>query len=146
MKRLVWTGLLLLSTASAINVPLEGWTSLTPTVWVSEGSSCLLRETQHTKPFEPLATREDADAFGRKLKSALEQQKMKDVSTESTSRLNQWAVMAVYTMNSQGKGYYVTQVYLSEGGKLRTITGSARITSDDTCAFKMREFLRYGAY
>ncbi|GEM48092.1 hypothetical protein DC3_37270 [Deinococcus cellulosilyticus NBRC 106333 = KACC 11606] len=136
----------MLSTASAINIPLEGWTSITPTVWVSTGSACLLRETQHTKPFEPLATRLDADAFGRKLKAALEEQKMKEVTTEATSRLNQWAVMATYTMNSEGRGYFVTQVYLSENGKLRTITGSSRITSDDTCTFKMREFLRYGAY
>lgn len=146
MRRFVWTGLLLLSSASAISVPLEGWTSITPTVWVSKGSACLLRETQHTKPFEVLSTRLDADAFGRKLKSALEEQKMKEVATESTSRLNQWAVMATYIMNSEGRGYHVTQVYLSENGKLRTITGSSRVTSDDTCAFKMREFLRYGAY
>lgn len=148
MRPLLWTGLagIVLSTASAINIPLEGWTSITPTLWTSAGSACVLRETQHTKPFVPLASRVEADAFGKKLKAALEQQKMKEVNTESNSRLNQWAVMATYTMISEGRGYYVTQVYLSENGKLRTITGSSRVTSNDTCAFKMREFLRYGAY
>ena len=136
--------------ALALTVPLNGWTATdsSGTTWADSAGACLLREEQLTQPYPTFDTADAARAFALKVQSALLAQseggqKLQSVVTQPVDRAGKWTVMAAYLFTQQQVQYRATQIYLSDGGRLRTVTGSSADKEASVCVSQMREFLRY---
>ena len=129
--------------ALAYTVPFPGWSAQDDRTWGADSGVCVLREEKHQQDFTTFASREEAVTFAAKLQKALFAQKLAGVVTQPVERAGQWGVLASYTYTNAGETYSITQLYLSEGGKLRTFTGSSKGGVVDQCVTDMRSFVRY---
>jgi len=134
---------LLLSSAVAVSVPFTGWTTQDEWTAGAQTGVCLVREELHQQDFPALATQEEALKFAQRLQQALMARKLAGVVTQPVERPGQWGVLAAYVYTQGGERYKVTQLYLSNAGKLRTFTGSARDGERDQCVNDMLSFVRY---
>lgn len=142
--------LLTATPVSALTVPMTGWTATdgSKSTWADPAGACLLHEEQLTQPYPTFDTADAARTFALKVQSALlgqveGGQKLSAVVTQPVDRAGKWTVMAAYLFTQQAVQYRATQLYLSAGGKLKTITGSNADGEASACVGQMQEFLRY---
>lgn len=140
------------ASASAITVPLKGWTPIEgdTTHWHDASGQCLIKEEKHNLPFTKLTSQDLALKFSKSLRDALEQNqekkiKIKKVTTQVIKHENSWAVLAAYLEMTGQETTRVWQIYLSDNKKLKTITGSVHHIERGSCVNQMREFIRYKA-
>ena len=147
LRRLALLLALLGGSAPALVVPLRGWTPIAGDAsrWQGGGGECLIREMRHTQAFPALPTQQSATAMANRLRDSLGKAGLGEVTTQPVDRDTTWAVLAGYVYEEGGARYRVSQLYLSDGGKLRTISGSSAVGTDSPCAASMREFIRYQA-
>ncbi|GAA5513377.1 hypothetical protein Dcar01_02110 [Deinococcus carri] len=141
--------------ARALVVPLAGWTPVNgnANVWTDRAGACLLREERHGQAYPTFSTQEDARAFALRLQKALGQNKagqdklgqnkLSEIVTQPVERAGTWAVLASYTHEQGGVAYRISQLYLSDAGLLRTVTGSSAQHEASACVNEMRDFIRY---
>lgn len=138
------TVLCLLSPALALTVPMSGWAPVggDAQFWTDASGACLMREERHGQAFPQFDTPEDARAFALKLQNSLKKQ-VAGVVTQPVDRAGVWGVLAAYDYVEGGVTYRITQLYLSDSGILRTITGSSVSTELSGCVNSMRDYIRY---
>ena len=136
--------------AWALTVPLTGWTATDSSgaTWTDAAGACLMREEKLTQPYPSFTTAEAARAFALRVQAALLKQsengqKLQSVVTQPVDRAGRWTVMTAYLFTQQQVQYHATQIYLSDSGKLRTVTGSSASGEASACVNQMREFLRF---
>ncbi|MEW6420450.1 MAG: hypothetical protein AB1511_01815 [Deinococcota bacterium] len=138
---------LLAPAAQALVVPLNGWTPVNGNVnvWIDPAGACLLREERLDQAFPALNTENEARKFALRLQASLAKSKVQDIVTQPVERAGTWAVLAAYTHEDKDSGilYRISQLYLSEAGHLRTITGSSALHEGSPCVNDMRDFIRY---
>ncbi|WP_425145441.1 hypothetical protein [Deinococcus sp.] len=134
--------------ASALTLPLAGWTTTDAgagaggSTWTDSAQACVLREDRLSQPFPSLP---DAGAAGRlavKMQKALLAQHFGEVVTQPVARGAGWAVLAAYTFAQDGVQYRAVQLFLSDAGKLRTVTGSYADGEASPCVNELHDFLR----
>jgi hypothetical protein len=138
---------LLASPARALIVPLAGWTPVegNADLWTDEAGACLLREDRSGQALPTLGTQAAARAFALRLQKSLGGSGVREIVTQPVERAGTWAVLAAYTHEEGGVAYRISQLYLSDAGKLRTLTGSSAQYEASACVNAMRDFLRYRA-
>ncbi|WP_184108768.1 hypothetical protein [Deinococcus metalli] len=142
--RAVWAGLLLGGAAHGLIVPMTGWVPVNgdANVWTDATGACLMREERSGQAFPAFSSPDDARAFALKLQVTLDK-RVDAVVTQPIDRAGTWGVLAAYDYVQGGARYRVSQLYLSDRGILRTITGSSAVTGADACVNTMRDFIRY---
>lgn len=143
--RLGLLGALLGFPAQALIVPLTGWTPVggDANVWTDPGGACLLKEERHGQPFPAFESQDRALTFAKRLQTSLGRSAVREIVTQPVERAGGWAVLAAYTYEDGGVAYRISQLYLSDSGILRTVTGSSAQHEASACVNEMREFLRY---
>ncbi|WP_245872951.1 hypothetical protein [Deinococcus planocerae] len=143
--RLGLLGALFACPAQALIVPLSGWTPVNgnANVWTDPAGACLLREERHGQAFPTFVTQDQALTFAKRLQTSLGKGDVREVVTQPVGRAGGWAVLAAYTYEDAGVAYRISQLYVSDSGLLRTVTGSSAQHEASTCVNEMREFLRY---
>lgn len=138
---------LLAAPARALIVPLEGWTPVNGNadVWKDGAGACLLREERYEQALPTFRTQEAARTFALRLQKSLGRGGVREVVTQPVERLGGWAVLAAYVHEADGVTYRISQLYLSDDGSLRTVTGSSAQHEASACVNAMRDFLRYQA-
>ncbi|MFC4425845.1 hypothetical protein [Deinococcus navajonensis] len=135
--------------ADALVVPLAGWTPVSGNAqeWVDQAGACLLREERHGQAFPVFRSAEEARAFAGRLQNTLARQgsaqKVSEVVAQPVDRAGVWSVLAAYSFEAAGVKYRVSQLYLSDKGVLRTVTGSSAQHEASECVNSMRDFIRY---
>lgn len=151
LKSVALASLLTAGQAAALIVPMEGWAPLNGDAnrWTDAGGACLLQEERHTQSFPAFDTFEKASSFAAQMQKTLaargKTQSVKNVAVQAVDREGAWGVLASYTFVKAGVTYRVSQLYLSDSGKLRTVTGSAEAAKASPCVSGMLEFVRYMA-
>lgn len=144
MRSLILALLLGGSALAALKVPFAGWApSSDPAVWQSAGGQCVLREQLHDQAFAPLPDQAAANTLAARLQQSLLAQKFSEVSVQTVQRGGAYGLLASYLLSSAGGSYRVTQLYLSDAGKLRTLTGSVAEGEQNKCAADIQNYLRY---
>lgn len=145
LLHLALLGALLACPARALIVPLTGWTPVNGNadIWTDPAGACLLREERHGQALPAFETQDKALAFAGRLQTSLGKGAVRGVVTQPVERAGGWAVLAAYTFEDGGVAYRVSQLYLSDSGLLRTVTGSSAEHEASECVNAMREFLRY---
>lgn len=135
---------LLGASAHALIVPMTGWVPVNgnANVWTDTSGACLLREERSGQAFPVLASQGEALAFAAKLRVQLSKS-VDTVVIQPVDRAGFWAVLAAYDYKKDGATYKVSQLYLGDGGLLRTVTGSSAEDERGACVNAMREFIRY---
>lgn len=152
--RALWPAVLLCApllsgSAGALVVPLSGWTPVggNAQAWVDPAGACLLREERHGQAFPVFRSAEEARAFAGRLQTTLARQgsiqKVSEIVAQPVDRAGVWSVLAAYSFEAAGVTYRVSQLYLSDKGVLRTVTGSSAQHEASECVNSMRDFLRY---
>ena len=134
-------------TPSVLIVPLAGWTPVegNANLWTDEAGACLLREDRSGQALPTLGTQEAARTFALRLQKSLGRSGVREIVTQPVERAGTWAVLAAYTHEEGGVAYRISQLYLSDAGLLRTVTGSSAQYEARACVNAMRDFLRYRA-
>ncbi|AWN23791.1 hypothetical protein DKM44_11605 [Deinococcus irradiatisoli] len=132
----------LLGGAALALTPPSGWVEAGPNLWRDASGACVLREQDSKQDFAPLLTQQGALSLGNKLKVALAKQGMSNIAIQPVSQTSDWSVLAAYTYTQEGVRYQIAQLYLSQGGKLHTITGSNSEGEASGCVNVMRNFLK----
>ncbi|WP_407539827.1 hypothetical protein Q0M94_00035 [Deinococcus radiomollis] len=147
---LALAALLMTGSGLGLSVPMTGWaaTDSSGATWADSAGACVLHEEKLTQPYPTFDTADAARTFAIKVQSALlgqteGGQKLSSVVTQPVDRAGKWTVMAAYLFTQQDVQYRATQLYISDGGKLRTITGSNADGEASACVGQMREFLRF---
>lgn len=135
----------LASPAQALVVPMGGWTPVAgnANVWTDVAGACLLREERHGQAFPTFRTLDEARTFALRLQKTLGGGTVSEVVTQPVERAGSWGVLAAYTHQEGGVSYRISQLYLSDAGILRTVTGSSAQHEASPCVNEMREFIRY---
>lgn len=130
--------------ASALIVPMSGWVPVNgdTNVWTDAGGACLLREERSGQAFPALASQTEALAFAARLRAQLSKS-VAPVVIQPVDRAGTWGVLAAYDYKKDGATYKVSQLYVNDAGKLRTVTGSSAESEKGECVNAMREFIRY---
>lgn len=130
--------------AGALIVPMTGWVPVNgdANVWMDASGACLMREERHGQAFPSFGTPQAARSFALKLQASLDK-RMAAVVTQPVDRAGEWGVLAAYDYTEGGATYRVSQLYLSDSGLLRTITGSSALNESGECVNSMRDFIRY---
>jgi len=138
---------LLAGPARALIVPMTGWAPVDgdARLWADSAGACALREERHGQAFPTFGTQGEARAFALRLHRSLSKSKVGDLVTQPVERGEGWGVLAVYSQQANGVTYDLRQLYLSDAGLLRTVTGSSARHEASPCVNEMREFLRYRA-
>lgn len=141
-----------MASASALTVPLKGWTPIEGDTnqWQDASGQCWIKEKRYNLAFKKLYSQEDANKFGKNLRDALSKSKengikIKKVTSQIVKNKDSWLVLAAYSEIRGRETSRVWQLYLSDQGKLRTITGSTHQDEKGSCVNQMREFIRYQA-
>ncbi|GMA13684.1 hypothetical protein E5F05_15660 [Deinococcus metallilatus] len=136
---------LLAAPAQALVVPLGGWTPVNgnANVWTDSAGACLLREERYGQAFPALGSQEEAQAFALRLQASLGKSGVREIVTQPVERAGTWAVLAAYTHEEGGVAYRISQLFLSDAGLLRTVTGSSALHEASACVNDMRDFIRY---
>lgn len=147
MRRFAVLLALLGGVASALVVPLRGWTPIAGDAsrWQGGGGECLIREMRHTQAFPAMLSAQSATAMANRLRTSLGTAGLREVTTQPLDREGTWAVLAGYVYSEGGVSYRVSQLYLSAEGRLRTVSGSSAVDTPSPCAASMREFIRFQA-
>lgn len=136
----------LAASAHALVLPLSGWTPVNgdANVWTDPAGACLLREERHAQAFPAFAGQPEALAFALRLQKSLGKgQQVRDIVTQPVDRAGAWTVLASYIHEVDGVSYRISQLYLSDAGRLRTVTGSSAEHEASACVNEMRDFIRY---
>ena len=132
------------ASAGALIVPMTGWVPVNgdANVWMDASGACLMREERHGQAFPSFSAPEQARTFALKLQASLDK-RMASVVTQPVDRAGEWGVLAAYDYAEGGATYRVSQLYLSDSGILRTITGSSALDESGGCVNAMRDFIRH---
>ncbi|MDV6375890.1 hypothetical protein [Deinococcus arenicola] len=130
--------------ASALIVPMTGWVPVggNTNVWTDTSGACLLSEELSAQAFPALASQKEALAFASKLHIQLSKS-VDTVVIQPVDRAGDWGVLAAYNYKKGADTFKVSQLYLGDAGKLRTVTGSSANAEKGNCVNEMREFIRY---
>ncbi|MFC3835491.1 MULTISPECIES: hypothetical protein [Deinococcus] len=145
VRALAWAGAVTLpGSAHALIVPMPGWVPVNgdANIWTDSTGKCVMREERYGQAFPTFRSPEDARTFALKLQTSLDA-RVDAVVTQPVDRAGNWGVLAAYDYVQAGATYRVSQLYLSDRGILRTITGSSATTGADACVNAMRDFIRY---
>ncbi len=131
--------------ARAISVPISGWRALDAgqTNWTDGEAACMLREERLAQGYPGFTDRDSARAFAIRLQRALMAQKLQAVVAQPVERGDRWTVLASYLFTQGGVRYRAIQLYLSDDGRLRTVTGSNADGEASVCVGEMHDFLRF---
>lgn len=132
----------LLGSAAFALTPPAGWVSVDASTWRDPSGACVLRQQNFNQEFAPLSSQQDALSMGNKLQKALAKQGMSKVSIQPVSQQSDWSVLAAYTYTQSGVNYQIAQLYLSQGGKLQTLSGSNTEGEASACVNVMRNFIK----
>ncbi|UBV43990.1 hypothetical protein LAJ19_04545 [Deinococcus taeanensis] len=137
-------GALLCGGAHALIVPLAGWAPVSgdANYWTDASGSCLMREERHGQAFPTFTSPDAARTFALKLQNTLGRN-VRAVVTQPVDRAGNWGVLAAFDFQESGVTYRVSQLYLSDRGVLRTVTGSSAAQATNPCVNEMRDFIRY---
>ena len=131
----------LLGSAYAITPP-AGWVAAGSGLWRDSQGACVIREQSFEQDFPVMLQQQDALSIGNKLQAALAKQGMSDIVIQPVSQASDWSVLMAYTYTVDDVRYNVAQLYLSQGGKLHTLTGSSAQGEASSCVNVMRNFLK----
>ncbi|GBF05597.1 hypothetical protein DAERI_050106 [Deinococcus aerius] len=147
LATLALAGTLLAAPARALVVPLTGWTPVNgnANLWTDPQGACLVREERHDQAFPAFNTLEEARQFALRLQNALGRGGASEVTAQPVDRPGGWGILAAYTHDEGGVLYRISQLYLSDEGRLRTITASSAQYEASPCVNDMRSFVRYVA-
>lgn len=131
--------------AQALIVPMPGWVPVggDATVWTDATGACLLREERHGQAMPQFDSPDKALTFAQKLQASLDK-RVDGVVAQPVDRAGAWGVLAAYDLKDGANTFRVAQLYLSDAGLLRTITGSSGPGAGE-CTNAMRDFIRYMA-
>ena len=135
------SALALLGSAYAITPP-AGWVAAGSGLWRDSQGACVIREQSFEQAFPAMPQQQDALSIGNKLQAALSKQGMSDIVIQPVSQASDWGVLMAYTYPVNGVNYQVAQLYLSQDGKLHTLTGSSAQGEASPCVNVMRDFLK----
>lgn len=138
---------LLAAPARALVVPLDGWKPVNgnASLWTDPEEACVIREERHEQAFPAFGSLDEAGRFALRLTNTLTRGGVSEVVTQPVDRGGGWAVLAAYTLGEGGVLYRVSQLYLSDAGRLRTVTASSAQFEASPCVNEMRQFVRYAA-
>ncbi len=138
------TTLLIFCSSFSLVVPMSGWapTKGDSQQWSDDTGACLLKEEHYGQAFPLFQSSIDANKFANKLKVTLGRS-MKNVVTQPIDQGKSWAILVAYDFKDSGNVYRIQQLYLSEKGLLRTITGSSTSNTKSSCVSAMLYFIRY---
>jgi len=125
---------------------LENWIQASDGTWHSARDLCVMGQDRSSKDYAPLTTLEDAHKAALGVQKNLEKQELTDVQLEIVPRPDQFALFVHFDYVAQGRPHRARQLYLSDGGKLKTLTGSSELPQDDACVFEMERFLKLKGY
>ncbi|ULH15462.1 hypothetical protein MF271_16320 [Deinococcus sp. KNUC1210] len=137
-------GVLATSSALALTVPMADWTSEggDSSTWTDSAEACVLHEETLPQNFPALTDSAAATRLAVKMQQALLGQKLQDVVTQPLNRGGTYAVLAAYGFAQSGVQYRAVQLFLSDGGRLRTVTGSYSEGEASPCVLELHDFLR----
>jgi|GEM_PF-2391682 len=121
---------------------LEGWTQAKDGNWHSSKDLCVMGQDRSSVDYAPLITLEEAQKAALNVQKNLEKQKLTGVQLEIVPRPDQFALFVHFDYQAQGRPHRARQLYLSNEGKLKTLTGSSELPQDDACVFEMERFLK----
>ncbi len=127
-------------------VQLEGWNKAQDGTWHSRADLCVMGQDRSSKDYAPLITLEDAKRAAMGVQKNLEKQNLTHVQLEIVPRPDQFALFAHFDYQAEDRPHRARQLYLSDGGKLKTLTGSSELPQDDACVFEMERFLKLKGY
>ncbi len=133
--------------ASALVVPLPGWVPVQgdASLWQDAAGACLIREDKYGQAFPLLTSKQQATATANRLRTTLSAGGLTEVVTQPVQRgSGVWNVLASYAYQEGGVTYRVSQLFMSQSGILRTVSGSSAVNNGTPCTSAMREFIRYG--
>lgn len=133
--------------ASALVVPLKGWTPIggDASQWQDAAGACLIREDKYGQAFPQLTDKQQATATANRLRLSLTAGGLKEVVTQPVAgEGGAWNVLASYAYQESGVTYRISQLFMSQSGILRTVSGSSALNNTNACANAMRDFIRYG--
>jgi hypothetical protein len=125
---------------------LEGWIEANDGTFHSPLDLCILKEDRSSKAFAALLTLEDALKAAQNIQRNLEAQKLGGVQLEVIPRPDQFALLVRYDYQAEGRPHRARQLYLSQDGKLKTLTGSSEVPQPDSCVLEMERFLKLKGY
>ena len=132
----------LLGGAALALTPPPGWVQAGPNFWRDASGACVLREQAYPQDFAPIQSQQDALSLGNKLQKTLAKEGMTKLSMQPVSQQSDWSVLLAYTYTQNSVKYQIAQLYLSQGGKLHTISGSNAEGEASPCVNAMRNFLK----
>ena len=132
----------LLGGAALALTPPTGWVQAGPNFWRDASGACVLREQTYPQDFAPIQSQQDALSLGSKLQKTLVKEGMTKLSMQPVSQQSDWSVLLAYTYTQNSVKYQIAQLYLSQGGKLHTISGSNAEGEASPCVNVVRNFLK----
>ena len=91
-------------------------------------------------------TLEDALKAAQNIQKNLEAQKLRGVHVNVIPRPDQFALLVRFDYQAEGRPHRAHQLYLSQDGKLKTLTGSSEVSQPDSCVLEMERFLKLKGY
>ncbi|WP_189643275.1 hypothetical protein [Deinococcus piscis] len=121
--------LMLLSapTAAQAQASAQGsWAQVAPGQWADPAQQCSYRVERRGQAFPVLRDHASAVRLAGALKDGLAAQGVRDIQVRPAARGTVWGIFASYVYPSKQGDARVAQLYLSQGGLLRTVTASTR--------------------
>ena len=121
---------------------LEGWIEANDGTFHSSLDLCVIKENRSSKVFKPLLTLEQAQKVALDVQKNLEAQKLSYVQLEISPRPDQFALLVRFDYQAENRPHRARQLYLSQEGKLKTLTGSSEVQQNNSCVLEMERFLK----
>ncbi|WP_261664115.1 hypothetical protein [Deinococcus sp. Marseille-Q6407] len=106
--------------------PQGKWTEVSAGQWADPARQCTYRAERRGQAFPLLRDQASAARLAGALKTGLSRQGVRDIQVRPVLRGQTWGLFASYVYPSAQGEAQVAQLYLSQGGVLRTVTGSTR--------------------
>ena len=103
-----------------------GWAQVAPGQWADPAGQCTYRAERRGQAFPVLRDHAAAVRLSGALREGLSRQGVRDVQVRPVARGAVWGLFASYVYPSAQGEAQVAQLYLSQGGVLRTVTASTR--------------------
>lgn len=102
------------------------WPQVAPGQWADPARQCSYRVERRGQAFPVLRDPASAERLAGALKEGLAAQGVRDIQVRPAARGAVWGLFASYVYPSKQGDARVAQLYLSQGGVLRTVTASTR--------------------
>ena len=136
-------GALVSGSALALTVPMADWTTEDGgSTWTDSAEACVLHEETLPQNFPALTDPAAATRLALNIQKGLLAQKLQNVVTQPLNRGGSYAVLAAYGFTQDEVQYRAVQLFLSDAGKLRTVTGSYAEGEASPCVPELHDYLR----